>query len=145
MALLGHRQERRKRRRAAQWAVPSLPAPSFSVPPSVGQQEGQTFKTEHKIHLLTQPMYLQGQGHVKPASLSHPLPAHRWAELKQVCGSKGARQEEGCLRASGEGPRAWLPWMMKNFPVNYGGGWLWSNRASQGQAPESRTPALRAL
>lgn len=44
---------------------------------------GRTFKTEHKIHLLTQPMYLQAQGHVKPASLSHPLPAHRWAEPKR--------------------------------------------------------------
>lgn len=85
MALLGHRQERRKWRRAAQWSVPSLLAPSFSVPPSVGQQEGQTFEIEHKIHLLTQPMYLQAQEHVKPASLSHPLPAHRWAEPKRRC------------------------------------------------------------
>lgn len=37
---------------------------------------------EHKVHLLTQPMYLQARGHAKPAFLSHPLPAHRWAEPK---------------------------------------------------------------
>lgn len=109
MALLGHRQERRKWRRAAQWAVPSLLAPSYSlsVPLSVGQQEGQTFKIEHKIHLLTQPMYLQAQGHVKPASLSHPLPAHRWAEPKRRCVGERAldrRKDASGLLERGPGP-----------------------------------------
>lgn len=104
MAPLGPRQERRKWRRAAQWAVLSLLAPSFSLPPSVGQQEGQTFKIDHKIHLLTQPMYLQAQRHVKPASLPHPFPAHRQADRFVGERALDRRKDASGLLEKGPGP-----------------------------------------
>lgn len=100
MAVLGHRQERRKWRRAAQWAVPSLLAPSYSlsVPLSVGQQEGQTFKTEHEIH-LTQPMYLRPRGMSSPPPSLTPFQPTGGVSLStgQAHRREGARQEEGCL------------------------------------------------